>query len=248
VNADLELNILDIVTIVNYIFETIIPTEYQLWAGDLNSDGIINVLDIVTLVQIILPDYLSRGDIISADISIKYGNGRVKFSSTETVSGFQLGVGGDFEITNQFMPEGWELQYDENIILVYNFGGENLSSELLFEYEGDLSIESNIITDWHGNALNAKISIIPNDFSLAAAYPNPFNPTTTISFAIPSDSQVSISVYNLQGREVVSLANGSYDAGYHSVIWNADSHSSGVYFVKMVAGSYLNTQKLMLVK
>jgi len=52
----------------------------------------------------------------------------------------------------------------------------------------------------------------------------------------------------MQGREVVSLASGSYDAGYHSVIWNADSHSSGVYFVKMVAGSYVNTQKLMLVK
>ena len=88
----------------------------------------------------------------------------------------------------------------------------------------------------------------PIEFTLAAAYPNPFNPTTTINFAIPSDSQVSISVYNLQGREVVSLASGSYDAGYHSVIWNADTHSSGVYFVKMVAGSYVNTQKLMLLK
>ena len=51
-----------------------------------------------------------------------------------------------------------------------------------------------------------------------------------------------------QGRELVSLANDSYDAGYHQVIWNADSHSSGVYFVKMVAGGYANIQKLMLVK
>ena len=68
------------------------------------------------------------------------------------------------------------------------------------------------------------------------------------SFTIPADTEVSISVYNLHGREVVSLASGSYDAGYHSVIWNADTHSSGVYFVKMIAGSYVNTQKLMLVK
>ena len=88
----------------------------------------------------------------------------------------------------------------------------------------------------------------PIEFTLAAAYPNPFNPTTTISFTIPTNTDVSISVYSLQGREIASLANGSYDAGYHSVIWNADTHSSGVYFVKMVAGSYVNTQKLMLVK
>ena len=89
---------------------------------------------------------------------------------------------------------------------------------------------------------------LPETFSLDRSYPNPFNPTTTLSFAIPVDSEVSLSIYNLQGREVVSLINGNMDAGYHSVIWNADSHSSGVYFVKMMAGEFVNTQKLMLVK
>jgi len=44
------------------------------------------------------------------------------------------------------------------------------------------------------------------------------------------------------------LMNGNMDSGYHSVIWDADSHASGVYFVKMVAGDFVNTQKLMLVK
>ena len=106
---------------------------------------------------------------------------------------------------------------------------------------------------WESNGLHMlsilqEAIILPENYSLAAAYPNPFNPTTTINFSIPSDTEVSILVYNLQGREVVTLASGSYDAGYHSVIWNADTHSSGVYFVKMVAGSYVNTQKLMLVK
>ena len=85
-------------------------------------------------------------------------------------------------------------------------------------------------------------------FSVLSNYPNPFNPTTTINFAIPADAAVSLSIYNLQGREVVALVDGNMDAGYHSVIWNADTHSSGVYFVKMVAGSYVNTQKIMLVK
>jgi len=90
--------------------------------------------------------------------------------------------------------------------------------------------------------------LIPSEISFDSAYPNPFNPTTTISFAIPTDAQVTITVYNIRGSEVVSLVNGNMAAGYHSINWNADSYSSGIYFVKMVAGSYVNTQKLMLVK
>ena len=69
--------------------------------------------------------------------------------------------------------------------------------------------------------------------SLDRAYPNPFNPTTTLNFALPVISNVLLEVI---------------EAGYHSITWNADSYSSGVYFVKMVAGAYVSTQKLILVK
>jgi hypothetical protein len=89
---------------------------------------------------------------------------------------------------------------------------------------------------------------LPETFSLDRAYPNPFNPTTTLSFAIPVESNVSLSIYNMQGREVSMLIDANMDAGYHSVVWNASSYSSGVYFVKMIAGEFVNTQKLMLVK
>jgi hypothetical protein len=116
----------------------------------------------------------------------------------------------------------------------------------LINLEGDTPL-------WSNNQLYMVTSLteavaLPETFSLDRAYPNPFNPTTTLSFAIPIDSEVSLSIYNLQGREVSTLINGNMDAGYHSVIWNADSYSSGVYFVKMVAGEFVNTQKLMLVK
>ena len=57
-----------------------------------------------------------------------------------------------------------------------------------------------------------------------------------------------LQVYNLQGRVIETLVNGNIEAGYHSVQWNADNYSSGMYFVKMVAGEYIDTQKLMLVK
>jgi hypothetical protein len=88
----------------------------------------------------------------------------------------------------------------------------------------------------------------PEAFSLDRAYPNPFNPTTTLSFAIPVDSEVILSIYNLQGRQVSTLVNGNMAAGYHSVVWNADRYSSGVYIVKMMTSEFTKTQKLMLMK
>ena len=89
---------------------------------------------------------------------------------------------------------------------------------------------------------------IPDNFALGSSYPNPFNPVTTINFALPVDTELSIQIYNLEGRLVEVLTDQNMKAGYHSVIWNADNHSSGVYFVKMISGEFINTQKLMMVK
>ena len=113
---------------------------------------------------------------------------------------------------------------------------------------GDLTIESAIAADWHGSEIMVNSLLLPKDFTLSPAYPNPFNPVTNIRFSLPIDSEVSVSIYNLQGREVLSLVNGNMDAGYHSIVWDANSYASGVYFVKMVAGEFVNTQKLMLIK
>jgi hypothetical protein len=89
---------------------------------------------------------------------------------------------------------------------------------------------------------------LPEAFSLDRAYPNPFNPTTTLSFALPITSNVLLEVYDINGRLINELIKSNMDAGYHSVIWNADNNASGVYFVKMIAGDYVSSQKLMLIK
>ena len=127
---------------------------------------------------------------------------------------------------------------EQRALLSHNVDGLlNLLRQPEFENNGTFIISS-----------LAESQVNPIEFSLGKAFPNPFNPTTTINFAIPTNSDVSISVYNLQGRKVASLVSGNYDAGYHQVIWNGDTHGSGVYFVKMIAGEFTNTQKLMLVK
>ena len=91
---------------------------------------------------------------------------------------------------------------------------------------------------------------------MLSAYANPFNPVTNITFGIATDAVVIVKIFDVTGREVAELANGVYSAGYHFVNWNADSHSSGLYFLTITVEGFasgngqhsVQTQKLMLLK
>ncbi len=89
---------------------------------------------------------------------------------------------------------------------------------------------------------------LPTDFSLEQNYPNPFNPSTTIRYSLPSSANVKLSVYDLLGREIATLLNEVQSAGWKEVPWNASGFSSGIYFYKLQAGSYVGVKKLMLLK
>jgi len=88
----------------------------------------------------------------------------------------------------------------------------------------------------------------PSAFSVAQNSPNPFNPTTTIGFAIPEAGTVSIEVYNVAGQKVDTIANGFMAAGKHSVNWDASGFSAGVYFYTVKAGDFARTMKMTLLK
>jgi len=92
------------------------------------------------------------------------------------------------------------------------------------------------------------VSNIPTGFTITNIFPNPFNPVTTISYGIPENAAVKILIYNIVGEEIATLVNTYQTAGNHSVIWNADMQSGGMYLVKMIAGKHVNTKKLMLIK
>jgi hypothetical protein len=91
-------------------------------------------------------------------------------------------------------------------------------------------------------------SELPTEFSLQQNYPNPFNPSTTIKYQLPMTSAVTLKVYDLLGREVATLVNARQSAGQYSVQWNASKSSSGVYFYRLQAGSFVKTSKLILLK
>ncbi len=94
---------------------------------------------------------------------------------------------------------------------------------------------------------------VPEKFELAQNYPNPFNPSTTIKYALPYSEKVQITVYDVTGRQIAELINSEQNAGTYEVTWNGNNNagaqvSSGIYFYIIKAGSFVKTNKMMLIK
>jgi hypothetical protein len=171
----------------------------------------------------------------------------------ETVLGYRQWNGSYTDIP--VMGKEGELPYAET--------GDVIDLFVIRENGIELQLESPIAT-WNDMGMFiveslSEMPVLPTEFALLPAYPNPFNPVTTLNYALPVDSEVSIIVYNLQGREVKTLVNTKMDAGYYSVTFDGKNLSSGMYFVKMlarpehseaggVAGEYQSNQKLVFMK
>jgi hypothetical protein len=104
------------------------------------------------------------------------------------------------------------------------------------------------LTVQNPNGTENQISNIPDSYSLAQNYPNPFNPVTVIKYGIPKAASLSISVYNLLGQKVATLVNETKDAGYYDVRFDGSNLSSGIYIYRIVAGSYTDMKKMVLMK
>ncbi len=94
-----------------------------------------------------------------------------------------------------------------------------------------------------------EVGLAPLEFNLAQNYPNPFNPTTTIEFTLPQDGRVVLKIYDITGREVVTLVDEERKAGvYHQVVFDASRLASGVYFSRLESGSLQSIKRIVLVK
>ena len=120
---------------------------------------------------------------------------------------------------------------------------------------------SNLTTDWIlepaftvGNFITSvetdsiKTAPLPKQYMLYSNYPNPFNPSTVISYALPRSSNVTLKVYDMMGREVTTLVNKTQEAGHHTVQFDASKLSSGVYFYSIKAEGFLASRKMLLIK
>ncbi len=91
-------------------------------------------------------------------------------------------------------------------------------------------------------------NLLPTGFNLFPNYPNPFNASTTIKYSIADNSDVTLKIYDILGRHIATLAEGTQAAGEHSVIWNANDVPSGIYFCRLSVGTESNVRKLVLLK
>jgi hypothetical protein len=91
---------------------------------------------------------------------------------------------------------------------------------------------------------------LPDRAALDQSYPNPFNPSTKIGFRVSGlgSSWVKLSVYDVLGREVAVLVNETKEHGYYQTTWNASGFPSGVYICRMMAGDFVGTRKMLLLK
>ncbi|GEM_PF-6963026 len=99
-----------------------------------------------------------------------------------------------------------------------------------------------------GNAFNSRDSHLPKKFALHNNYPNPFNPSTTILYDLPKDSQVKITVYDINGEKVKTLIDRYVQAGYHNIVFDASKLSSGIYFYQIKAGNFSSVKRMLLIK
>ena len=95
--------------------------------------------------------------------------------------------------------------------------------------------------------------VLPTEYILDQNYPNPFNPSTTIKYGLPEDSNVSLVIYDVRGQVVQALESGHQSAGWYDVVWNGQTAdgktiSTGIYFVRLVAGDYSQVIKMLYLK
>ena len=152
-----------------------------------------------------------------------------------------LTTGTDSAIVKVWPTTGIDVStYPLDRIFVITGVGSKYSSEhqLLVGYSNDINYQMSGICD----------NCTPEEFAINKAYPNPFNPSTTIEFSLTEASDYEISVYNIAGQNMGVLSSGYAQAGVYKYVWNASNFTSGVYFIRLNADNNVATQKVVLIK
>ena len=161
------------------------------------------------------------------------------------------------------------LDADEKIVDDVSYGNSFPYSSGVSMYLKNAAYDNNLDTSWvasfstygdgdmgtpgHAWDDTSTIAVIsdnfqPEEIKLYPSYPNPFNPSTTISLGIANTAFIKVSIYDVNGRLVDNLYNSIISSGYHQLTWNATNKASGIYIVLLESASQVETQKLLLMK
>ena len=249
-NQDEQIDVSDIILLIDCIMNASCNENENGCISDINNDENWNVVDVMALLIIVFDydyDTIARQN-LADEVKIELLNEKIMIKANGIFNGIQLLTKNNYSIINQEIPNGWELFHGEQGLMILNLTNESNINEMVINYEGDIEIVEHMAVNLYGNIIPSNIVGIPSQFSLNQNFPNPFNPTTTISFSIPSYEFVSIKVYDLNGRLVTILLEDHLNPGRHNITWNGKEYSSGQYFVKMKSKNYSKTQIMSLVK
>ena len=187
-------------------------------AGDLNGDTGFNVLDIVILANCVLAENCGgRVDNASEALLIKKDN-MLSIEADGFIGGVQMTLihGSNFtvEMTDRAMFADYLTTGNTTRLLVIT-----PETEKLFSFKGDFEITELIVA----NSQYEIPTSMPTIFSLSSAYPNPFNPVTTLTLTIPEAGDINVQVYNLHGQIVSTLLSGHKPANTYSLVWDASN-------------------------
>ena len=128
-------------------------------------------------------------------------------------------------------------------------GGDNLDSVTRLK-ENVMAVQTAFASGFaQDSAVPEKGGLLPRSLTLKPAYPNPFNPATTLIYGVPTPSEVKVEIFDIRGRRVSILKEGCVSAGFHQTSWTPDSDlASGVYLCRITAGKQVKVQKLIYQK
>lgn len=178
-------------------------------------------------------------------------SGAVLTAVLMTASGFKLFAGAPPDSTGKSgVTQTVKYHYDEAGRLTSVTYNDEVTIGYTYDRAGNITA---ITSQPTATAVEGEPNGVPRIFALHANYPNPFNPTTAIQYDLPKRSRVLLEVFDIQGRKIGTLLDEEQSAGYHTVEWGAETEpgsgvASGVYLLRMKAGTFVATQRMVLMK
>ena len=271
-----KINFFDVVALLDHLklddSEEIPISECRQQAGNINYDNNVNIIDVVNLVNMVLfnniPSMQIGTDKGTLSIVENTFTDKIIIESDSEIGGFQFKLSTLTDIDKYLekisLPSGWSINYRSNNneynVLAYDASGTNSLTEIILNIPSrsvldvsDIVIASKdgfeIKTVYNKDFYTQESISLPNRPNIHSLYPNPFNPSLTVSYSLPSETTVSISIYNMLGERVSTLINERYiTSGYHRVSWDASAFPSGMYFVKIQTPTIITTKKALLLK
>jgi hypothetical protein len=155
--------------------------------------------------------------------------------------------GADITVNSQTVVSATQIVVNITISGSAATGGRDVTVTNLHPGGGTATLTNGFTIDTSTpTSVESVVGAVPNEFVLCDAYPNPFNPSTNISFSVPSNSFVSLKVFDALGREVSNLVAEELAAGTYERQWNAANVPSGIYFYRLQAGEFVETKKMIL--